>query len=438
MNITDLLAFIDASPSPWHVVATVTERLKPLGFKVLTETSPWTLKPGGKYLLCRDGSVAAIIVGTEPFQQSGAKLIGAHTDSPGFRIKPKPLSLQDGYLRLAVEVYGGPTLATFADRDLSLAGRVSYQQGSTIKNRMVRIDQPLLRLANLPIHLNRGVNSEGLKFDLQNELPLLFANSGEGVLENNRFIGWLAEQAGLDDESIKAFELAVYDTQKGAVWGMNNEFYSNSQIDNLACCHAALMALTETCDEAFQQTRVSILFDHEEIGSQTAEGADGRFFTDVMHAIAGDHIPENVRQGMARSFLISADMAHAYQPNFPSYYELDHKVIVNQGPVIKSHAKRRYATDSLASAWFSHWCEQAGVPVQQYSHRGDIPCGSTIGPISAAKLGIRTVDVGSPMWAMHSARESAGVLDHDYLTKAFTAFYRDNDFLTALSAGNGS
>ncbi len=432
MNIADLLEFIDASPSPWHVVATVSKRLEPLGFKVLTETSPWSLEPGGNYLLCRDGSVAAVMVGTEPFQHSGAKLIGAHTDSPGFRIKPKPLSLQDGYLRLAVEVYGGPTLATFSDRDLSLAGRISYQQGSTIKNRLVRIDQPLLRLANLPIHLNRGVNSDGLKFDLQNELPLMFANSDESKLENNRFTGWLAEQAELECESIKAFELAVYDTQKGALWGMNNEFYSDSQIDNLACCHAALTALAETCQVTSKQTRVSILFDHEEIGSQTAEGADGRFFSDVMQAIAGNPTPEQLRQGMARSFLISADMAHAYHPNFANYYEAEHKVIVNQGPVIKSHAKRRYATDSLASAWFSHWCEQAGVPVQQYSHRGDLPCGSTIGPISAAKLGIRTVDVGSPMWAMHSARESAGVLDHDYLIKAFTAFYQDNDFLASL------
>ncbi|MDI1291862.1 MAG: M18 family aminopeptidase [Methylobacter sp.] len=429
-QVQNLLDFIDASPSPWHVVKTIEAQLatQTPAWERLDETAKWTLQPGGSYYVVRDdSSIVLFVQGQKPLAETGFKIIGAHTDSPGLRIKPNAASSVDGLLRLGVEIYGGPILATFTDRDLSLAGRMSYKndQGD-IASLLVKFDQPLLRLPNLAIHMNRTVNEDGLKLQKQTELPLILSALTEEQLPQAYFSALLQQQTGVAATRILSWDLAVYDTQKGAFWGAENQFYADSQLDNLSSCHAALQALLFD-DMQPDTTLVCAFFDHEEIGSQSNKGADGSFLPDVLQRIALSTAEgsEDVARALAKSFMISADMAHAYQPNFPNAYDPDHKVGVNKGPVIKVNANQSYSSESVSAAMFADWCEQAEVPYQTYSHRCDMPCGSTIGPITAAKLGIRSIDVGSPMWAMHSIRESAGVLDHDYLIRVMKRFFAE-------------
>ena len=420
----ELIDFIDASPSPWHAVASTEQRLLAHGFARLEEGERWQLAAGGRYYVTRGGaSLIAFVVGSRPLAESGYRIVGAHTDSPGLRLKPRPAMAADGLLRLGVEVYGGPILATFTDRDLSLAGRVVLRTAAGPQTKLLRFDQPLLRLPNLAIHMNRDVNEQGLKLNKQTELPLILGQLGEGEDAAARLRQLLAEAVQGEAADLLGWELAVYDVQKGCLWGADREFVADGQLDNLASCHAAIAALM-----AMQQPTascVAALFDHEEVGSESAAGAGGSFVGDVLARIglqAGAD-GEDRRRALARSFFISADMAHAYNPNFPAAYEPEHKVLVNGGPVIKTNASQRYATQAETAARFMGCCEQAGVPCQQYSHRSDLGCGSTIGPIVAARLGIASVDVGSPMWAMHSARESAGAHDHGYMIAALTAAF---------------
>ncbi len=414
-QIQDLLDFIDVSPSPWHAVKTVVSRLEEHGFVALSEKDAWDLQPGGRYYVVRDGSsIIAFVVGEMLISESGFRIFGAHTDSPGLRVKPRALSVTDQMVRVGVEVYGGPILATFTDRDLSLAGRVSYQTDTGhIADQLVKFDQPLLRLPNLAIHMNRKVNEEGLKLNKQTELSLILSTL-EGQLGGRDFQKLLAAATSLNEQQIYSWELNVYDCQKGALWGERQQFIADSQLDNLASCHVGLQALLKEQSLNSGQTLVCAMFDHEEIGSETPKGADGSFLPDILERIALSRKQrrEDYQRALANSFMISADMAHAYQPNFPSAYEPEHKVFVNQGPVIKINANQRYTSESVSSAVFKQCCEQVQVKWQEYSHRTDIPCGSTIGPMTAAKLGVRSVDVGNPMWAMHSIRESAGAQDH--------------------------
>lgn len=423
----NLLDFIDASPSPWHVVATIEQHLQSADFQRLHEFEPWQLKAGGRHYVIRDdSSIAAFIVGTKPLAEHGFRILGAHTDSPGLRVKPNPVLSGDNLHRLAVEVYGGPILATFTDRDLSLAGRIAYKnQHGAIDSRLIRFEQPLLRLPNLAIHMNRAVNEDGLKLNKQNELPLLFAQALDQQLNSNPLQTLLEQATGLQSEQILAWELNVHDTQKGAFWGESGEFLADSQLDNLASCHAGLTALLDESALNSDNTLVCAFFDHEEIGSESCKGAAGSFLPDVLQRISSATLAsdEDFKRARASSLMVSADMAHAYQPNFPQAYEPGHKIAVNRGPVIKINANHRYASNCLSEAAFVDICRQAEVPFQKYSHRGDLPCGSTIGPIVSTQLGIATVDVGNPMWAMHSARESAGVLDHDYMIRALTCFF---------------
>jgi aspartyl aminopeptidase len=422
----DLLDFIDASPSPWHAVHTCEARLLAAGYRCLEETERWQLQAGDRCYVVRGGSsIIAFIVGHAPAVDVGLRLIGAHTDSPGLRLKPKPAEDAAGMVRLGVEVYGGPILATFADRDLSLAGRVNVRTKEGFAPRLVRFDAPLLRLPNLAIHMNREVNEGGLKFNKQTELPLILGVSEDGTRAEARFRQPIADALGVAPEDLLTWELNAYDTQKGCLWGVDGEFVANSQLDNLASCHAALSALLATT--APSATALCAFFDHEEVGSESAVGAGGSFLQDVLGRLAGSTglDGEDQRRALARSFFISADMAHAWHPNFPAAYEPCHRVLVNAGPVIKSNANQRYSTDAQTAARFMAICQRAGVPCQQYAHRTDLGCGSTIGPILAARLGIPAVDVGSPMWAMHSIRESAGVLDHGYMIAALTAAFGD-------------
>lgn len=426
-QVKDLLRFIDNSPSPYHAVKSIADRLIKSGFELLDEKQKWKLKSGGRYYVIRDdSSIIFFVAGFKPIAETGLKILGAHTDSPGLRIKPKPVSNADGLLRLGVEVYGGPILATFSDRDLSLAGRISFKTSEGgISSQLVHLEQALLRLPNLAIHMNRKVNEEGLKLHKQHELPLILSAAVEEQLSEKYFHQLLEKASGVKAEHILSWELNVYDTQKGCFWGDEQQFYANSQLDNLASCHAGLHALLDEATLDSGNTQVCAFFDHEEIGSETIKGADGSFLPDILQRIAlsMDVDKEDYQRALARSFMISADMAHAYQPNFPSAYEPEHKVIVNKGPVIKVNANHRYTSESISEAMFIDWCDQIDVPYQKYSHRTDIPCGSTIGPMTSAKLGIRTVDVGNPMWAMHSIRESAGVDDHGYMIRVLSRFF---------------
>jgi len=424
----NLLDFIDNSPSPWHAVASIETAIQAFQFVRLDETGQWQLRAGGRYYVVRDdSSIVMFVLGHKTPAESGFKIVGAHTDSPGLRIRPNAAISGHDMVRLGVEIYGGPILATFTDRDLSLAGRISFIDGQgCLSYRRIRFNRPLLRLQNLAIHMNRGVNEDGLKLHKHNELPLLLGQLAGEQLPQSYFLKLLEQESGIGAEQILSWDLAVYDTQKGAFWGANQEFYANSQIDNLASCHAAMQALLDdTVLANADSTLVCAFFDHEEIGSESHIGAAGSFLTDVLQRISltTSSQREDAARALAHSFLISADMAHAYHPNFPSAYDADHKVLVNQGPVIKSNANRRYSSDSISIAHFIRWCKEADVPFQRYSHRSDLPCGSTIGPIASAKLGIRSVDVGCPMWAMHSIRESAGVKDHESMIKVLRRFF---------------
>jgi aspartyl aminopeptidase len=420
----DLIDFIDASPSPWHAVASAESRLMAHGFTRLEESDRWKLAAHGRYYVVRGGaSIIAFVPGSQPIAEAGFRIVGAHTDSPGLRLKPKAAMSGDGISRLAVEVYGGPILATFTDRDLSLAGRVVMRTAGGQETRLLRFEQPLVRLPNLAIHMNREVNEQGLKLNKQTELPLILGMMNEGDDAEAQLRKLLSDAVQGDAADLLSWELSVYDVQKGCLWGANKEFIADSQLDNLASTHAALAALIATAQPT--ATCVAAFFDHEEVGSESATGAGGSFAIDVLQRISlhAGLDEEDKRRAMARSFFISADMAHAYNPNFPNAYEPGHKVVVNGGPVIKTNVNQRYSTNAETAARFMKLCEKAGVPYQQYAHRSDLGCGSTIGPMIAAQLGVASVDVGSPMWAMHSARESAGVHDHAYMIAALSAAF---------------
>lgn len=420
-----LLDFIDASPSPCHAVASVAAVLNAHGFKPLIENQPWQFRKGGRYYVVRDGaSIIAFVLGQQPLAKSGMRMVGAHTDSPGLRLKPKAAFASNGLTQLGVEVYGGPILATFADRDLSLAGRVMVKTSDGIASRLVKFDESIVRLPNLAIHMNREVNDKGLLLHKQTGLPLIFGAAADTAQAHDALTMAIAQQLQVEPADIVTWDLNVYDTQKGSFWGAEQLFIANSQLDNLASCHAAIQALISEKKPA--ATSVCALFDHEEVGSESATGAGGSFMHDVILRICSSTqtTEEDRLRALANSFFISADMAHAFHPNHASAYEPCHHVMVNHGPVIKTNANQRYSTNADTAARFIQLCELAKVPYQQYAHRTDLGCGSTIGPILASGLGVASVDVGNAMWAMHSIRESAGVLDHYYMIQVLKHHFK--------------
>jgi len=404
-----LLQYIDQSPSPWHAVESTRIHLEAAGFLHLHERDSWKIAPGDcRYVIRGDSSIIAFRMGDRAPSEAGFRILGAHTDSPGLRIKPQGHLREGRLIRLGVEVYGGPILASFADRDLSLAGRVSIKGSQGIETRLVRFDSALLRLPNLAIHMNRGVNEDGLKFNKQTELPLILGQTLPDAPSQTLLNELVADRLNIEPDSILSLELNVFDTQPGTLWGAHAAFLATRQIDNLSSCHAALCALLSGTQGP--STQVIALFDHEEIGSESHQGAQGSFLSDVLSRLSGGDT-EDERRALARSLLISADAAHAFHPSFSSAYEPLHHVQINEGPALKINANQRYATDGPRAALFKHLAQKIGVPCQTYVHRTDLGCGSTIGPIASARLGVPTIDCGVPMWAMHSARESAGVCD---------------------------
>lgn len=413
----DLLDFIDASPTPWHAVTEAVRRLDAAGFRRLDEREKWTLSAGDKVYVIRGGtSVAAFTIGKEPVDKAGFRLVGAHTDSPNLRLKPNPSYTKAGYHQLGVEVYGGVLLYTWLDRDLSMAGRVMVSgKDGQARARLVDFGRkPLLRIPSLAIHLNRQVNTDGLKLNPQENLAPIWALEAGGVADLKAMLAAeLSEgDAPVEANDVVAWDLCLYDVQKGERSGLRGEFLQTARLDNLASSHAALTALLDARDR--RSTAGAILYDHEEVGSRSAQGAASPFLRDCLERIAlahSDGAPDAVHRALQSSYLVSADMAHAIHPNYADKHEPRHQPVLGGGPVIKSNVNQSYATDAESWGYFTALCREVDVLPQFFVTRTDLPCGSTIGPITAGELGIRTIDVGNPMLSMHSIRETASVAD---------------------------
>ncbi len=419
----DLLSFIDASPTPWHAVAEVERRLQAAGWtKVDEQAADWGVKPGARAYVVRSGSsIVAWKMGMRGPQDAGFRILGAHTDSPNLRVKPQPdRKPSGGCATLGVETYGGVLLATWMDRDLGIAGRVALRgEGSefAIESRLLRLDEPVCRVSNLAIHLNRGVNKDGLVLNKQTHLPAMWGIADNG--EEGAFRHWVTDQLGVDEDRLLGWDLSLFDVTPSAVGGRNGDFIFAPRLDNLASCHAALSAVLNTAEEETVATSVIALFDHEEVGSRSMRGAASAFLGDTLARLAGT--ADVLRRAKARTFLVSADMAHAQHPNYADMHDGEHAPLLNKGPVLKSHQEWRYATDAESSAVWRGLCQRAGIPTQEFVTRTDLACGSTIGPIVTTALGVAGVDVGNPMLSMHSIREMAGAHDQPHMIDAMEA-----------------
>lgn len=417
----DLCRFIDASPTPYHAAASVARRLQAAGFSELDEREVFRVEPGDRRYVVRGGStVIAFIAGSEHPARSGFRMIGAHTDSPNLRVKPAAELARSGWRQLGVEPYGGVLYSTWLDRDLSIAGRVTISRGpGKFESKLVDLRRPVARVANLAIHLNRGVNTDGLVLNAQKHLaPIL------GVGDKIELRALAAASLGEDAKDLLAFDLMLYDTQPSSLGGVDDELVFASRLDNLGSTHAATSALVESTKRAHASTRLIVLYDHEECGSRSAVGAQGTVLRDVVSRIAvgyhGAAEAQAMERAMARSFLVSADMSHAVHPNYPDQHEPEHKPELGRGLVIKTNSNQSYATNGETASRFTAACQEAGFTPQQFVVRSDLPCGSTIGSITAAILGVQTVDVGAPMLSMHSCREVAGAADVPLAIAAYT------------------
>jgi aspartyl aminopeptidase len=407
----DLCAFIDASPTPFHAAAEAARRLEAAGFHEISEREPFRLSAGDKrYVLRGGGTIIAFIVGTDAPADAGFRILGAHTDSPNLRIKPNADASKQGYRQVGVEVYGGALYSTWLDRDLSIAGRVLLRRDGKVEPRMVNLGKPVCRVPNLAIHLNRNVNTDGLVINAQKHLVPVLGLGRE--LDLKSALGRAIDEPAA---SILGYDLMLYDVEKSAIAGLDDELVFAARLDNLGSCHAATAALLASPPSP--HTRVIVLYDHEECGSKSAVGAAGTALRDVLRRIVDatqrerGSIEQAFPRAIAASLLVSADMAHALHPNYADQHEVQHQPQLNRGMVIKSNSNQSYATNGETAAAFTLLCESVGYEPQRFVVRSDLPCGSTIGPITAAELGIRTVDVGAPMLSMHSCREMAGTLD---------------------------
>jgi aspartyl aminopeptidase len=422
----DLRAFVDAAPSPFHAVAEMVRRLRAAGFEELDEQDAWELAPGDRRYVVRDGgSIVAFRVGTQPLSATGARLVGAHTDSPTFKVRPRPDVRRVGYRLVGVEPYGGLLAHTWMDRELTLAGRVAVRGGDgEVDLRHVVLPGAPLRLPSLAIHLDRSVR-DGLKLDPQRHLVPLW---GPDLGDEQGLRDALAAHVGVAAEAIVGHDLVTTDTAPAARTGADEEWIAAPRLDNLGSCHAGLLALLEAARSEGAATAVLVANDHEEVGSGSAEGARGPFLADVLDrlvAVTDETDRQALPRTLARSRLVSADMAHAVHPNYAEQHEPGHRPALGGGPVVKLNANQAYATDARSGAWFTVRCADAGVPVQHFVSRADLPCGSTIGPLTATRTGIPTVDVGAPLLGMHSCRELAAAEDIGLMARALRACLTD-------------
>jgi len=415
----DLMTFLAASPTPYHAVANAAERLEKAGFRQVSETDAWDGSSGGKYVL-RGGAIIAWYVPEGAAPHTPYRIVGAHTDSPNLRVKPLPDSGAHGWRQVAVEIYGGPLMNSWLDRDLGLAGRLTLRDGST---RLVNVDRPLLRVPQLAIHLDRAVSSEGLKLDKQRHLQPVWG-LGHDVCDGD-LIAFLEEELELGAGEVTGWDLMTHSVEAPAYLGRDKELVAGPRMDNLLSVHAGTAALTAVSSGP-QPSSIPVLaaFDHEENGSQSDTGADGPLLGGVLErsvfARGGSY--EDRARAFAGTVCLSSDTGHAVHPNYAERHDPTHHPRVNGGPILKVNVNNRYATDGSGRAVWAAACERAGVPFQSFVSNNSMPCGTTIGPITAARHGIKTVDIGVAILSMHSVRELCGADDPHLLANALVAF----------------
>ncbi|WP_037574177.1 M18 family aminopeptidase [Phaeacidiphilus oryzae] len=423
----DLIAYLAASPSPYHAVASAADRLEKAGFRRAEETAAWGGGSGGRYVV-RGGALIAWYVPANLADRAEApfRVVGAHTDSPNLRVKPKPDSGAAGWRQIAVEIYGGVPLNTWLDRDLGLSGRLALRDSST---RLVQIDEPLLRVPQLAIHLDRGVN-DGMTLDRQRHVKPIW---GLGKPEEGELVRYVAERAGVEAGDVLGWDLMVHDLQPPAYLGRDRELLAAPRLDNLLSVHAATAALARVSDQGergdeggqeLPHIPVLAAFDHEENGSTSDTGAQGPLLGNVLDRVVFGRggSPEDRARALAGTVCLSSDMGHAVHPNYAERHDPDHHPLPNGGPILKVNVNQRYSTDGVGRAVFAEACERAGVPWQTFVSNNAMPCGTTIGPLTAARLGVSTVDCGIAALSMHSARELCGAEDPAYLASAVKAF----------------
>jgi aspartyl aminopeptidase len=418
--VQDLADFVVAAPTPYHAVAETARRLAAAGFVEQPEAGDWPDEPGGRYLI-RDGTVLAWFRPASAPVGTPMRIFAAHTDSPTLKVKPRPDVGAAGWRQVAVEVYGGALWNSWLDRDLGLAGRLALFDGTTV---LVDVHRPLLRVPQLAIHLDRAVNSDGLHLDAQHHLLPIW---GLGEPTEGDLVEFLAAEADIDPLEVAAHDLVVHDVSPPARLGAQRELLAAPRLDNLASVHAGIGALLAAAEQletdADPVIPVFVGFDHEEIGSGSATGAAGPLLETVLTRLAGGF--DARAAAFATSRCLSVDVTHAAHPNYLGHHEPGHRSIPNGGPTLKVNANQRYATDAPGAAAWRRACRAADVPTQVFVAKNTIPCGSTVGPILATRLGIRTVDIGIPVLSMHSARELCGVHDPGHLLAAATAFLTD-------------
>jgi len=429
--VNGLLDFVKRSPTPFHAVQVMVEKLELAGFQRLTEKESWQLKEqsaSGDYFITRNDSSMIAFRLKQPLTE-GMMMVGAHTDSPCLKVKPNPEVINQNYLQLGVEVYGGALLNPWFDRDLSLAGRVSYVDANNQMNhQLVDWQKAIAVIPSLAIHLDREANENRTINKQEHLAPVLMrlpenSDKEDGYLNallldmvNERIVA--GENSAVGAKQVLDYELSFYDLQAPAVVGLYDDFIASARLDNLLSCYTGLMALL---DHEGGQNALLVCNDHEEVGSVSAAGAQGNFLKSVLKRLSGSE--ESMARMIASSMMISVDNAHAIHPNFADKHEPNHGPLINAGPVIKMNANQRYASNSETSALFKHLCDQVDVPVQSFVVRSDMGCGSTVGPVTASGVGVRTVDVGVPTFAMHSIRELAGSRDVYYLYTVLRKYF---------------
>jgi len=416
-----LLGFIERSPTPFHATENLAQALQSAGFEPLDERDAWSLRAGGRYVVTRNGSsLIAFSMDAQAVSEHGFRMVGAHTDSPCLKLKPNPEIVSQGYRQLGAEVYGGVLLNPWFDRDLSLAGRVTLATADgVLRHRLVDFRAPLAIIPSLAIHLDREANDQR-SINRQTYLPALIRGKGVDTFElRTELVNFIAAgDAALASAKVQAFELCLYDIQPPRLVGWAEEFIASARLDNLLSCFTGMCALRDA-DPAYPQ--LLVCNDHEEVGSGSTSGARGNFLESVLARLLPDN--EDRARTMARSLLVSTDNAHAVHPNFADKHDPRHGPLINEGPALKTNANQSYATNSESAAVFALAAEQAEVPLQSFIARADMGCGSTIGPLAATRLGVRTVDVGVPTFAMHSIRELAGVADANALYRVLKTFF---------------
>ena len=429
--INRLLSFLDASPVNFLAVKNIADMLEAGGFRRLDPCQPLgAVKAGDRFFVTKnDSSIYAFRIGSQPLAEAGFHMICAHSDSPTFRIKPNAEMLcEGGLVKLNTEVYGGPIMSTWFDRPLTLAGRVIVRSQDVMRpdTMLLHIKRPLLQISNLAIHFNRQVN-DGVKLSRQKDvLPLLGQITSQleaGNLLLNVILEELGKQRPVSREDILDFDLYLADTAPACTFGVHNEFVSSGRLDDLSMCFAGLEAILAAADS--DTTQVLGIFDNEETGSQTKQGAGSPFLSYMLRriALAQSGTEEAYYQAVERAFMISADNAHAWHPNYPEKYDPTNHPMLGGGPVIKFNAAQKYASDAASAAVFAGICAKAGVPCQRFVNHSDVAGGSTLGNILASSIPLRGVDMGNAILAMHSCRETGSVRDHEYCVKVFTEFY---------------